>query len=88
METSASHMYCNLFVQVSSYRPLARLRATLPLCREPAAGKQRIGSVLGEPNPLVAMSKFNNKFSFYMLMFCGTGTIFNLALLNFGKWGV
>jgi len=32
------------------------------------------------------MSKFNNKFSFYMLMFCGTGTIFNLALLNFGKW--
>ena len=34
------------------------------------------------------MSKFNNKFSFYMLIFCGTGTIFNLALLNLGKWSV
>lgn len=34
------------------------------------------------------MSKFNNKVSFYMLMFCSVGTVFNLALLNFSKWSV
>ena len=54
--------------------------------RGSAAGSDS-GSVLGEPLYAPPMSKFNNKFSFYMLMFCGVGTVFNLTLLNFGKWG-
>jgi len=32
------------------------------------------------------MSKLNNRFSFYMLMFCGVGTICNISFLAFGKW--
>ena len=34
------------------------------------------------------MSKLNNRFSFYMLMFCGVGTICNISFLAFGKWSV
>ena len=39
-----------------------------------------------EPTSGVAMSKLNNRFSFYMLMFCGVGTICNISFLAFGKW--
>ena len=61
-------------------------RGALSALADRQRGRQRIGtwkaSLYASP-----MSKFNNKFSFYMLMFCGVGTVFNLTLLNFGKWG-
>ena len=90
------HTCAAVCLQVSFYIPLTANEVLVSTVSRdapapvvsPAAGKQRIGSVLGEPTHSSPMSKFNNRFSFYMLMFCGTGTIFNLALLNFGKWGV
>ena len=91
-----THVASSETLQVSFYIPQLRslldrlcAGATLPLCREPGSGKAANRERARRTKPTRRpMSKFNNKFSFYMLMFCGTGTIFNLVLLNFGKWGV
>ena len=50
-----------------------------PSWRRPLSGVAEICS---------RMSKLNNRFSFYMLMFCGVGTICNISFLAFGKWSV